>query len=1117
MPDRQTITVIIREASDGAYRSDVHRDGEPVATNRTIEPTEAHEVDRLAADYLRVFEQRLQPQIEDQRLEEIGRMLFETWLADVWDELDVRPGDPLCLVVASDVSAVLNLPWELLPILDRLDVAGLDPNVALRRYPRLEGLPEATGERRPGPLRVLYSACQPREATTLDYEREEYELMRILGRAGAARDRVVQFGCDLGSFEELRKRVEQFRPHVVHLTGHGAVHDGEGTFVFEDERGHADPVSGRRLALDCFAGSGVQCVFVSGCQTGQAPDVDAVGGICQGLVAAGVPAAVGWAASIGDDVAIRFAERFYKVLAAGRPVDRALVQARQEARALCEDRSDPSWTLPVLYASSKQADLFDPSREDRPPSIRTQQNALPGMSEGYAAHFVGRRREIQRYLPALRDGDVHTLLLTGIGGVGKSTLATRLARSLQADGFRPIAVSGGEERPFTVQELVDSCRDAFLQEGLQDIYDRLGNEDRDPWDRLRDLVAVLNEHPFVLVLDNVETLLDPETRETKNDLIRRFIEHLTTHLTAASRCLLTSRYRPAEFDGNLPPGVEEETLEDFPRSAFFKFLLADEDVERRVETGELSYDLLADVYGLLGGTPRFLDQIREVLTEMYADDLRDELDGVHLPDTGDDNALRAARDAYLEDIFASPLYHALPEASRTALSRAAVYSVPMTLEGYAAAADVDVETMHRCARQWQNRAFAYPESNEETDVQRWSIYGLLRDWLLQHLSADERRAAHEAAGAWLEQQAKDAGRSWIKNVGMDAFSADLEARARFLDAEAYESAREVTDRLSSFLVGRAVYDDVRQLNEELLDHHSHPSPMNWLGRVHGELANYDEAVRWYEETLSTFEEIGDRSGVASARANLAKIAAEQGAYDRAREQSEEALSIFEEVGDRLGEAKTRHNLASIALLQGKYDRAREQFEEVLEILREIGDRSVEASTRHQLATIAVHQGAYERAREEFEEALEIKQEIGDRSGEATTRHQLATIALRQGKYERARVGFEKSLKIEQEIGDRSGEAIAFGQLGNVAGQQGNTQEALRLHLLSYIVLSSIDHAHQQTAWKHVSSLVSDLALSQDDLEAVAQEVRGAHAEDGGWSLIRDAFPDADRSRSESNT
>jgi hypothetical protein len=100
--------------------------------------------------------------------------------------------------------------------------------------------------------------------------------------------------------------VAESRPHVVHLSGHGRMKDGQGTFVFEDERGRTDSRTAGEIAARVFRGSPIRCVFFNGCQTSQA---DAAG-LCQSLVGAGVPLALGWSASVMDDRATDFTEEF---------------------------------------------------------------------------------------------------------------------------------------------------------------------------------------------------------------------------------------------------------------------------------------------------------------------------------------------------------------------------------------------------------------------------------------------------------------------------------------------------------------------------------------------------------------------------------------------------------------------------------------------------------------------------------------------------------------------------------------------------------------------------------------------------------------------------------------
>ncbi|MBM4438058.1 MAG: tetratricopeptide repeat protein, partial [Actinobacteria bacterium] len=877
------------------------------------------------------------------------------------------------LVIASDVPEVLNLPWELLRPPDR-EFLGFDPLVGIRRVPWVDPPPaDFGGSLRPRPLRVLILACAPDDAPTLDYEREEEALLEILGTGP---DVAFEVG-DLGTFEELRDRVDSFRPHIVHLTGHGSIKpDGQGYFEFEDERGEGDPHSARELR-DILSGSGVQAVFVSGCQTGKAPPVEALGGICQGLVSAEVPFAMGWAASIADPIATEFARGLYRALADGQPIDRALLRGRQAIRAMCVARGDPSWTLPVLYAATTQTQVADPDslRPPEPlPRRSTVQQPLPGMTEGYAEHFVGRRRALQRLLPALREGRWQTVLLTGIGGAGKSALATRIVRKLEAQGFTPLPLPSAEKRPLSSGQVLERCGDAFLAAGLADAHAVVRNVQLSEDDRLRYAVTVLNRSRFVLVLDNFEVNLDTITRRVLDPTLAVFYRHLLTDLAGGSRAVVTCRYAPAELP-ELPGTVREDPLDDFPYADFLKYLLRDPVVERRYAHGQLPPELLRKLHRLLGGTPRFLEQVRQALRAMTAEELRAELQTVTFPTSADASQLGDLRDKYSEGIFAARLYGSLTSEARRALSRAAAYPIAVPMAGLVAVTGVPPDLLPAIARAWQDCALAYAAAPREGTA-RWTVYGILRTWLLaaERLSAEERCAAHRAAGNYLSQLVDD---DRVADVGLAALQVDLEARAQYLAAGALEQAQRVTNRISAFLIRRGTYGDVERLNGELLEAEQRPEPMTWIARAHMQQANYDEAREWYRRALAAAGDLNRR-----------------------------------EVGIAL------QGLASIDLGQGDYAAARAGFQQTLAIHQQIGDRAGEAASRHQLATIDVEQGDYAAARPVFQQALAIHQQIGDRSGEAATRANLASIDVEQGDYAAARAGFQQALALHQQIGDR---------------------------------------------------------------------------------------------------
>ncbi len=952
-------------------------------------------------------------------------------------------------MIASDVASILNLPWELLRPPGR-DFLGCDLTLPIRRLPRANDvLSPFNGALPARPLRILFVACAPSDQATLDYEREEQALLQAIASAG---NNVAFDSGDLGTFEELRDRINEFQPHVVHLTGHGIVRDdGLGYFAFEDERGHTDLHSSEQIRNELFAGSTVQCAFISGCQSGKTPPVDAIGGICQGLVSTAVPLAIGWAASIADDTATNFAATFYKTLASGQPVDRALTQARQAIFKQCAERGDPSWTLPVLYAASTQSQVFDPNLRraaEPPPRPNMLQDSLDGMNEqGRAEQFVGRRRELQRLLPKLRTGELHAVVLTGIGGAGKSTLATRLARRLETDGFRIIAISSTNTNPLSSARLLDVFGRAFreaaddheaggddvLARRLRIVDKRISDPQQPVAQRLQDAVGMLKQARFVLVLDNLEVNLDEQSRSFLDSDMAAFYTDLVRNPLGQSRAIVTSRYLPADLP-QLPMTAREEQLGDFPYSAFLKFLLRDDVVEQRYRSGGLSTTLLQQLHRLLGGTPRFLLQIREVLRDMPADDLRAALQQSALPADATPDRLTELRNEYCNAIVTARLYSYLPAESQQALCRAAVYGVAVSFEGLAAVTRLPAEPLPAMTREWQQRALAFPE-RERGSGELWSVYPVLRGWLLhsERLSDEDRIAAHRAAGDYLRDMDQQEREGELGLIWTDCL---LEARAQYMAAGVYDLAREVTARISGAYSRRGLYGEQERLNRELLEHDDHPVTHLWLGRSFDDRGDYKAARAEYQRAQELSQTAGDQKNEAATWHQLASVDLEEGNYPAARASFQQAQRLTQAIGDQAGAAATLHALATVDLEEGNYPAARASFQQALAIKQAIGDQAGAAATLHALATVDLEEGNYPAARASFQQALQDAQAIGDQAGAAATLHALATVDLEEGNYPAARAGFQRALQMRQAIGDQAGEAATWHNLASVDMNEG---------------------------------------------------------------------------------
>ena len=1010
-----TLTLQIDANRRARWSVDDRPIGEPI---EVAEPM-AGAVDEVGRRFQALFGEETRPVDDPESLRAIGRTLFDAWFAPAWPAIMASPATngPRELILRSHDPALLDLPWELVELTPGLPI-GCDAAWSLRRASTPDASP---GKPKPGPLRVLFLAAAPIDQDQLDYEREEDLMLRA---SADVKGEIIAHFAETGGIDELANLVAECRPHVVHLSGHGDVIKGQGVFCFEDERGRTDLRTAEEIAARVFRGHDVRLAFINGCKTSQA----AVSGLCRSLVEAGVPAALGWAASVADDRATDFAAEFYRRLVRGEPTPTAAAAHAREALRrqgqyghAGQTLQDATFALPQLYGTESAAPFDRAAAPERYVGPKTEYTILVDGIKGLRSGYVGRRREVQRLVPALRQGDKTFAVLTGIGGTGKSTLATRTVNRLQSAGYRAVAVkvvrkpteNAADAGREAVRRLIDALGKAFLLAGRGDLNELITNGKLPLAQRLALAIDGLNESKFVLILDNFEDALDLETLRIADADLAGFLEALARDLVHGSRAIITCRYLPDGTPVDLP-NVLHLPLAEFAGHDAVKFLRRDQDGVVRPESTRLPDALLNRLHDALGGTPGLLGQVRPFLHRDNLEALLEELEG------GQPGMLADERAAYCAKILTARLYAALTPEAQAVTRRLALSNLPLPIDAAATLAELTEPEVAGPLDQ----AIAYGLLQRFDDPDHPPLYhppGLLRPWLAapERLASDEATTVHARLAAFW-RASYEADREAPLRV---AFTAELSAcRDHAVQAGDVTNHCWANVRIARRLIRTSDWHQARSLLEEIDEKDRDADAMHQLATIDVHQGDYAAAREGFAAALEVRRAIGDRAGEANTMHQLASIDLRQGDYAAARQGFAAALEVTRAIGDRAGEANSMHQLATIDLDQGDYAAAREGFAAALEIKRAIGDRAGEAATMHNLASIDLNQGDHAAARGGFAAALEVSRAIGDRAGEAATMHNLASIDLNQGDHAAAREGFAAALEVKRAIGDRAGEA-----------------------------------------------------------------------------------------------
>jgi tetratricopeptide (TPR) repeat protein len=403
-----------------------------------------------------------------------------------------RAGKAVHLAVEA-CDGLSDLPWESLLLPGDPVPLCLQPSVRL--YRRLTGLGPTARPDVPGPLRVLAVIASPDVGggELLDYE---HELARILDEVEVARKdagahvRILNWG----SAAAIREALTEERFHVLHISCHAK----PGVLLLENEEGAVDPVDADRFADELrVTGTLVPLVVLAGCSTALAGERDSLPSVARRLLERGVPSVLAMTAAVSDDYATEVLARTYRELAVASNAPEPLAaitvarwELEQRRRSLPEGdgrRLLAEWATPAYFQRTRGNRLFQPGDHEEPPRP-SGRVGLPGIADLRLGDFVGRRAELRTLIRTLRESG-GGVLIHGMGGVGKSSLAAQLVHAVCDERTVLVSAHGRCTVDQVLRKIAKRLRrhSGADRETLDDLED-----DGVPWrERLEDFAATV--------------------------------------------------------------------------------------------------------------------------------------------------------------------------------------------------------------------------------------------------------------------------------------------------------------------------------------------------------------------------------------------------------------------------------------------------------------------------------------------------------------------------------------------------------------------------------------------------------------------------------------------------
>ena len=206
--------------------------------------------------------------------------------------------------------------------------------------------------------------------------------------------------------------------------------------------------------------------------------------------------------------------------------------------------------------------------------------------------------------------------------------------------------------------------------------------------------------------------------------------------------------------------------------------------------------------------------------------------------------------------------------------------------------------------------------------------------------------------------------------------------------------------------------------------------------------NLDNAIEYWERSLTIYQEIGHKDGVAAVLGNIGVAYWEQGDNLKAIMYYKKSLKIEKELGNKGGNATTLINIGSIYFDQGDDLQALKYYQKGVNIASEVGDQKSIAIGLSNVGLIYLERGDNVQALKSFKRALRIHEEMEDNHGIAFSLNGIGDVYRNKEEYDKA-LGLYEKAKAKAIAGDfRAQLSLALNGIGEVYKAKGEYQKAL---------------------------------------------------------------------------
>ena len=217
--------------------------------------------------------------------------------------------------------------------------------------------------------------------------------------------------------------------------------------------------------------------------------------------------------------------------------------------------------------------------------------------------------------------------------------------------------------------------------------------------------------------------------------------------------------------------------------------------------------------------------------------------------------------------------------------------------------------------------------------------------------------------------------------------------------------------------------------QTLGDRYWEASALFCLGWIYATSSQYERAIEYYELALAGFREARSQVGEAATLTYIGFAYSVPSRYEKVIEYHGQALGIYRAMKNPYSEVDLLNSLGNDYRILNQYEKAIEYHQQALAIAREVKARTREGIALFELGADYYLSNQYEKAIEYHEQVLALYRQVTGGWRKGATLWSLGNIYSSMRQYEKAVEYYEQALVASREVRQRYYEGLSLASLG----------------------------------------------------------------------------------------